>query len=179
MDEIKFRKGKPPGIHSDLSAEEILNALEGIRQANDGRLTALAVLKAATPKRSLLHGVFEWDDTKAAQHHRMSQARVLIRSIVIVRDEQAPIPAYLNVIVQKEDEESKRYYQHADVIVEQHDEFISAIRLLKRKVLEAEESLSSASRIGAHHKRTDVDMQLLVGIGEALATARAMVDRLQ
>lgn len=52
-----------------------------------GSLTAETVVKAATPKRSVLHGCFEWDNEKAAHEHRLSQARYILRSIEVVFEE--------------------------------------------------------------------------------------------
>ena len=60
-------------------------ALEEIRKLEDrrGRLSAEEVLEAARPVASPLHGFFEWDDSKAAEAHRLEQARDLIRRVKI------------------------------------------------------------------------------------------------
>lgn len=60
-------------------------ALEEIKKLEDrrGRLTAEEVLEAARPSASPLHGFFEWDDSKAAEAHRLEQARDLIRRVKI------------------------------------------------------------------------------------------------
>jgi hypothetical protein len=176
VEEIRFKnKARRFG---KLSPGDVLDELERIRQKHDGQLTPVAVVREAKSPKALLHAAFEWDDTKAAHLHRLNQARGLIRSIIIVRDEESPVPAYLHVTVEKEDE-PKQYYQHTNVIIDRPDEFTSAIRELKKKFLDAEASLNAAKQIGQRMNRSDVDVQLLVGIGEALATARAMVDRLQ
>jgi len=56
-----------------------------IRAANGGILTARAIVDAATSPGHELHGRFEWDDAKAADRHRLDQARALVR---VVRERQ-------------------------------------------------------------------------------------------
>lgn len=63
---------------TDPTIIELLHALED----SSGRLTAEAVVQEATSVASPLHGYFEWDDTVAAQAHRLNQARALIRVVV-------------------------------------------------------------------------------------------------
>lgn len=50
---------------------------------NNGRITPDAVIADAQDKESPLHGVFEWDDSKAAHQYRLEQARELIRSVKV------------------------------------------------------------------------------------------------
>jgi len=47
-------------------------------------LTPELLLKEARKKRSPLHSWFEWDDTEAAEHYRLIQARRMIRSVEVV-----------------------------------------------------------------------------------------------
>lgn len=42
-------------------------------------LQASTVVEEATPEDSVLHPLFEWNDSKAAHQHRLSQARKLIK----------------------------------------------------------------------------------------------------
>ena len=173
MDEIRFRKGRK--TLAGLDPEQVLAGLEDVRRKNAGKLTPKAIIAAAESPSHPLHAAFEWDDAKAACRFRKLQARLMIRSVVIIRDETPPVPAYLSVTVEH-NAKPERFYQHTDVIVE--DEFVSAIRLLRRKFDEAAESLAGAKRVGERLRRSDVDMQTLVAIGEALATARAIAGRI-
>jgi hypothetical protein len=59
-------------------SEIIRRELDEIAQRNGGVLMPVAVVDAARPKSSPLHSRFEWDDTAAAQAHRLWQARQLI-----------------------------------------------------------------------------------------------------
>ena len=48
-------------------------------------ITPELVLEDAKKKNSPLHSCFEWDDTEAANKYRLSQARDLIRSVIVVK----------------------------------------------------------------------------------------------
>ena len=56
-----------------------MQALEALRD-EQGLLRPEAVVEAASHHESVLHGHFEWDDSKAAFSFRIAQARTLIRS---------------------------------------------------------------------------------------------------
>lgn len=74
--------------------------LERIRASLSGRLTPEAVVADARSPNSPLHSFFEWDDSAAAQEHRLQQARGLIRTVVAIykeAPERGPIRAYVNV----------------------------------------------------------------------------------
>lgn len=65
----------------------------------NGRCTPRRVLAAARSPDSPLHPYFEWDDTVAAEAHRIEQARALIRRIKIeieYREEVRIAPKYLH-----------------------------------------------------------------------------------
>lgn len=63
--------------------DELVNELQAIRAEDpQGLLRPEAVVEAAASPASRLHGCFEWDDSKAAHQHRLTQARRLIRVAV-------------------------------------------------------------------------------------------------
>ena len=64
--------------------DAIRERLAKLEKSGKGRLTPDAVLEDAANKTSPLHDQFEWDDTKAAQAHRLVQARRLIVSVMVV-----------------------------------------------------------------------------------------------
>lgn len=66
--------------------------LRRIHDANGGRLTPAAVVKAATPLKSPLHSRFEWDDTVAGHKFRLAQAADMIREqrVEYARDRRGP-----------------------------------------------------------------------------------------
>lgn len=78
--------------------QKIGSALAKIAEQQKGRLTPPAVVEAARDTRNPLHKHFEWDDKIAAESFRIEQARMLIRSVALVGDEDAePAPAFLSI----------------------------------------------------------------------------------
>lgn len=91
--------GWKPGFHPAGPAQPIGERLEQLRRDHKG-LTADVVVRDARPKSSVLHAAFEWDDRKAAEEHRLRQARDLIAHVVILEPEtksQDPIRAFVVV----------------------------------------------------------------------------------
>ena len=78
----KFRKAAEP----TEMAQEIAIDLLSIKEANDGMLNPCHVVDSARDDMSPLHPFFEWDDSLAAEQHRLGQARKLITSIVLVEE---------------------------------------------------------------------------------------------
>jgi len=70
------------GSRMSGDAEAVGRELEAIHEEH-GAISAEAVLEAATPKKSVMHDYFEWDNSIAAQEYRLAQARLLVRSIVV------------------------------------------------------------------------------------------------
>jgi hypothetical protein len=58
--------------------------LEIVRESNSGILDAERVVFYARNPETALHSKFQWDDTKAAEAYRLSQARQIIRLEVTV-----------------------------------------------------------------------------------------------
>lgn len=66
-------------------SEIVLTELERIRQKDlEGKLRPKAVVDTARDPAHPLHKQFEWDDSVAAEKHRLDQARNLIRVAVTV-----------------------------------------------------------------------------------------------
>jgi hypothetical protein len=90
--------GAVPGRAKRASPQAIGEALETIRLENGGELHPQAVVADARDEKSPLHRYFEWDDRKAAEAHRVDQARALIRSIRVIEDnDPKPRPAFLSI----------------------------------------------------------------------------------
>jgi len=90
--------GAVPGRAKRADPQMIGEALETIRLENGGELHPQAVVADARDAKSPLHRYFEWDDKKAAEAHRMDQARALIRSIRIIDDnDDKARPAFLSI----------------------------------------------------------------------------------
>ena len=96
-----------------VEAEKVGAELEALERANSG-LTPGGVVEAAKDPHCTLHGLFEWDDTKAAGLYRERQASDVLRAIVKVVSgpdgKEQVVRAFFNVVVQEQDEEPKRCY---------------------------------------------------------------------
>jgi len=103
--------GAPTSIDAQVAGEE----LERIRTFNNGRLEAEDVVEASRDPKAPLHPVFEWDDTKAAEAHRKSQAMHVIRHIdvVFVKDDVPRPPIRAFVSVKRDEDRSYTSVQHA------------------------------------------------------------------
>lgn len=70
---------------------EAREAIQALADLNEGRLTPALVVNSARNPDSPLHRFFEWDDTKAAEAHRLNQGRSLIRKVYIYRETEKSI----------------------------------------------------------------------------------------
>lgn len=130
-----------PGIRYCFDEEKIINlknknkanpqaigeSLEQIAEKT-GALTPGAVVDAARSPRSVLHRHFEWDDQKAAEQHRLMQARDLIASIHV--EHEATDNGLARAFLSVRDEEGVRYRRLSDIL---------ASADLQARVLEAAE----------------------------------------
>ena len=80
MATYKYRAGYRPALKNP---QIVGDKLQELRDKNNG-LTASIVIEEAKHKTSVLHGAFEWDDSKAAHEWRLHSARHLMRSVEIV-----------------------------------------------------------------------------------------------
>lgn len=71
-----------PGSRVSIDAEKAGRELASIER-KAGELTPAVVLERARSANSSLHDHFEWDDSIAAEQHRLGQAGELIRSITV------------------------------------------------------------------------------------------------
>jgi hypothetical protein len=81
-----------------VTNERVIGELAGLVSQN--LLKPEAVIEAASPKDSILHGFFEWDDNAAAHQFRLYQARELIRCavrIVSINNTQKPIRIFVSL----------------------------------------------------------------------------------
>ncbi len=88
------------------TAGEVGGHLELLRQQTKGELQPIDVVNDARNSNSPLHSYFEWDDGKAAEEHRLAQARTLIRAVVAVYvDDKKPATrqkAFVHIAAGKE-----------------------------------------------------------------------------
>lgn len=83
------------GIDADAAIAEI-ERIESIF----GSLTAENVLTASQSPDSLLHSLFQWDDTKAAHNYRLQQARTILNNIEIniISDGESKVMSVFEIV---------------------------------------------------------------------------------
>src|SRR6185312_1813940 len=80
-----------------------------LRKKQKGELTPGDVINDARDDRSPLHAFFEWDDGKAAEQHRLDQARGLIRAVVAVYVDDKNPARRMSAFVHIPDGEASHY----------------------------------------------------------------------
>lgn len=98
---FEFAEGARFQSGANKDAKLVGEHIEMLRQKFKGELTPEDVLADARHDNSPLHSFFEWDNSAAAEQHRLGQARGLIRAVVAVytRDDKPAIRqrAYIHV----------------------------------------------------------------------------------
>jgi hypothetical protein len=89
---------------------EIIQELEGIRKQGNGILHPDAVVRFAEQKKSALHDMFEWDDSKAGEAHRLWQARQIISLELVIIDKKTGDIIELALKTSKEEWKEVRKY---------------------------------------------------------------------
>jgi hypothetical protein len=120
--EIKWAAGSRFKTDAEVAHKEV----ERIRKANGGDVDPEAIVQAAKAKRNPLHNEFEWDDKVAAHEYRLHRGRVLLSSIVVIRDDvvsDRPQRVYHHVKKKSEhpEEKPKRVYRTAEQCLQDDD----------------------------------------------------------
>lgn len=114
-----------------------------------GRLTPSLVLKEAQSPKSPLHSFFEWDDGRAAEAYRLTQARLLIRSVeVTVHTEQIRIKAPVYVRDPDALGHEQGYIAVPDIVSDRE----RCRRALQEEIRRADAHLERAHRIAVEMK---------------------------
>lgn len=82
---------------------------------NEGRLSAKTLLDVSRPQNAPLHDNFEWNDGVAAEKYRENQAREIIRSLVIIPEQNAPVRSFFKI------ENIGNTYQSVKTILQDED----------------------------------------------------------
>lgn len=99
----------------------------------NGELTPKALVEASRPEDAPLHKAFEWDDAKAAEAYRETQAAYIIRHIEVERKDIAePVRAFLTIPPTEED--APHCYQSTEVILRDKDSREALLELAKREL---------------------------------------------
>ena len=118
------------GARAPVSAQVAGEVCE--QMSAKGELTPKALVDASRPEDAPLHKAFEWDDQKAAERYRESQAAYIIRSIEVKREDvPEPVRAFFTVPT----EGGKSYQYHSvDTILRSTDSRESLLEAAKREL---------------------------------------------
>jgi hypothetical protein len=96
----------------ELDVTVIGPELNRLIETHGQKLAAETVVTAAASPLNPLHPAFEWDDTRAAQAHRIAQAQHLLRSvqITIATPTGGEITTRATVTRERHGQPGKRYY---------------------------------------------------------------------
>lgn len=103
---------KLDGLFS-VDAQTVGEELERIYNEN-GAIEPAVVVEQSRPENAPLHDCFEWNDEKAAQRYRETQARTMIANVIIVGEPEKD--SYIRAFVHVENE-----YQPLYVVLESRD----------------------------------------------------------
>lgn len=140
-----------PDSRFPIGAQIAAERLERIR-TKAGAITARAVVDDAQSHNSPLHPCFEWDDAKAADQHRLSQARKLIGSIILVEVGDTPIRRETRAFVHVE---SAGSYQPITVAMSNPDTRDEVLAAAKREIAAWRERYSAYSEFAKIHAVLD------------------------
>lgn len=79
---VKNYAWKIPSFAKNIDIDLAMQEMERIESLY-GSLTPQNILDASRPQNALFHTLFQWDDTVAAEHYRLQQARVILNNIEV------------------------------------------------------------------------------------------------
>lgn len=125
--------------------------------------TAQDFVNSARPKRSPVHGYFDWDDQHAANEYRKTQAEKLLRSVAVVirEDNGAELTRAYHSIVVTNGQEPHRAYAPQQVVWARPD---FAEQVLERARRELEAWTDRYRQYGELAQEVDVVENILAGM---------------
>ena len=127
--------------------------VEKIQKACGETFDAKQVVDVARDEKSSLHAGFEWDDSKAAEEHRLNQARHLIGCLVVVTMDKKNKSREYRACVST-DQDKKRAYTSMDRVL--NSEYLKK-QLLDRALNEVE---AWQARYAMYAELTDINVAI-------------------
>ena len=115
-------------------------------------ITPKNLVEANRDESAPLHNEFEWNDTKAAEKYRETQAGYIIRNICVVREseEKPPVRAFYSVTTDEE-----RKYESLNVIIKNEDKTKKLLESALRELIAFKAKYSMLSEIANVIKAID------------------------
>lgn len=157
-------------VRTNVDPQAVGEELERIRQ-RDGGVTVDAMLEAAKPKKSPLHGLCTWDDSIAGEKWRKHELRNAARSLREIVSEK-PQRAFVHIKANS-DLKVPGYYQRQSVAVSNIDEYELAYKAACQRVTVAQQALHELQRVAkAGDSDADRERRALVDqVTQALSIA--------
>lgn len=113
----------------------------------EGQWTASGVLAVARRNNSPLHGLFEWEDAKAAHEYRLIQARQL--RVVYNAQVEDPAERVVHVPVLSEEDGREGYYALAGDVVTDSGEWARHVAEVEMRLVGAQKAVDEAIAVAA------------------------------
>lgn len=94
-------------------AQAVGEAIEEIASRHGGVCPKEALVEAARSPKHPAHKLFEWDDSVAAMRHRNDQARKILRTLVIIV-QQDQVPAHVKVSITDDEGRAHEGFMRTD-----------------------------------------------------------------
>ena len=94
-------------------------------------VTPEAIVEYARDENTELHKCFEWDDTKAAEAWRKSQARTICGSLVVVEEKEEKEPISFRILQHDSQEHA---YKPVTLILQNEDEYKRLVNRAKAEL---------------------------------------------
>lgn len=114
-----------------VSAEDAGNELERIREKY-GTLLPKDVVEESKSEDSVLHSIFEWDNKKAADSWRISQAQALIRNVVVTIEHEEVVCKVRAFVNSRESASDERSYIPINVAMNNDVAYADMLATCKR-----------------------------------------------
>jgi hypothetical protein len=142
-----FRRFNDRAITPETAGKELARIHE-----EHGTLKAETVVDEARPDEAPLHPAFEWNDPVAAELYRREQARSLIKTVQVIRnDEPEPEPVYVNVSTKDS------AYEPMTKVVNTPDMFEIAFGQACARVAGAKRALAELQQVARRERRPEAD----------------------
>ena len=120
----------------------------------DGYVKPSVLVDEARPVDSPAHDAFEWDDSKAAEEYRLSQARGWLKNVTLVVEDRKEVMVHVPSIVS---DSREGYYKPKSSVLRNTDECDRALIELRTNMLAAKKSFEKFyAEAEAVNKRIDV-----------------------
>jgi len=108
MERYGWKKGFP---YKALDVVAVVGELDDIKEKFAGKLSPDDVIAQARHKSSSMHDYFEWDNAIAGEKWRVTQAQHLLRSIVIIEQDNAGenVEVRAFVVVEENEEDGRNF----------------------------------------------------------------------